>query len=82
MHYIPVTSSALGENNMTDQAANREEKMRNLATKLLFDVGKHGSRFSLYRDAGVPEPVRREDLTLEEAEEILDTWKLRGFQGG
>lgn len=67
---------------MTDQAANREEKMRNLAAQLFFDVEKHGSRFTLYRDMDASEPVRREDLTLEEAEELLDTWKLRGFHGG
>ena len=67
---------------MTDQTANQEEKMRNLAAQLFFDVEKHGAKFTLYRDVDVPEPVRREDLTLEEAEELLDTWKLHGFHGG
>lgn len=67
---------------MTDQAANREEKMRKLAVQLFFDVEQHGSRFTLYRDVDVSKPVRREDLTLEEAEDLLDTWKLRGFHGG
>ena len=67
---------------MPDQAADREEKMRSLAAQLFFDVNKNGSRFTLYRDVDVSEPVRREDLTLEEAEELLDTWKLHGFHGG
>ena len=26
--------------------------------------------------------VRHESLTLDEAEEVLNTWKLRGFHGG
>jgi hypothetical protein len=26
--------------------------------------------------------VDKENLTLEEAEEFLNTWKLRGFHGG
>lgn len=67
---------------MTDRAADREEKMRKLAAQLFFDVEKHGSRYTLYRDVDVPEPARREDLTLEEAETLLDTWKLHGFHGG
>jgi hypothetical protein len=35
--------------------------------------------FSLYREADVSQPVRHDGLTLDEAEEILNTWKLRGF---
>jgi hypothetical protein len=38
-------------------------------------------RFCLYREADVPQPVRHDDLTLDEVEEILSTWKLRGPHG-
>jgi len=60
----------------------RERSMEALAGQLLFRVEKHGPRYSLYRDVDVPSPVRRENLTLDEAEELLNTWKLRGFHGG
>jgi hypothetical protein len=60
----------------------REQAMLELARQLYFSVEKRGSRFSLYRDVDVREPVRREDLTLEKAEELLSTWKMRGFHGG
>lgn len=60
----------------------RERAMHELAAKLLFRVEKHGGRYSLCRDVDVSSPVRREDLTLDEAEELLNTWKMRGFHGG
>jgi hypothetical protein len=60
----------------------RERAMQELAGQLLFRVEKHGERYSLCRDVDVSSPVRRDDLTLEEAEELLNTWKLRGFHGG
>lgn len=60
----------------------RERAMQALAGQLLFHVEKHGSRYSLCRDVDVSAPVRRDGLTLEEAEELLNTWKLRGFHGG
>jgi len=60
----------------------REAHLRALADKLLFTVEKAGDRFSLSRTADVSRPVRREGLTLEQAEELLGTWKLRGLQGG
>ena len=56
--------------------------MLELAQRLYFSIEKRGSRFNLYRDVDVRESVRREDLTLEEAEELLSTWTMRGFQGG
>jgi hypothetical protein len=67
---------------MSDADIDREEAMKELAAKLLFDVRKHGSRFSLSRQAGLSMPFRSENLTLEEAEALLNTWKLRGFHGG
>lgn len=60
----------------------REAELKDLAGRLYFTVTKEGSTFSLYRDVDVSEPVRHDDLTLDEVEEVLNTWKLRGLQGG
>ena len=67
---------------MTDPNIEREHALKELAAQLMFDVQKNGSRFSLRRDAGLSEPFQSDNLTLDEAEEILNTWKLRGFHGG
>jgi len=56
--------------------------MIDLAKQLLFHVEKHGSNYSLRRVADVSAPVEEGNLTLEEAEAFLNTWKLRGFHGG
>ena len=60
----------------------RERTMMELAKRLQFRVEEHGSRYSLRRTADVSAPVEKESLTLEEAEEFFNTWKLRGFHGG
>jgi hypothetical protein len=60
----------------------RTARLQELASKLFFTMKVHASRFSLYRDVDVPEPIRHEDLTLDEVEDILNTWKLRGPHGG
>jgi hypothetical protein len=60
----------------------REQHMRRLASKLLFEVRKQGNRLTLVRSIDVPAPVRHENLSLEAAEELLNTWKLRGLHGG
>jgi hypothetical protein len=67
---------------MSRSDADREQAMKELAKQLLFTVERHGGRFSLCRDADIPNAVRRDNLTLDEAEELLETWKLRGFHGG
>ena len=67
---------------MDDHKVDREQHLRQLAKMLLFTLERQGTRFALRRDADVSNPVRHENLTLEEAEEILNTWKLRGFHGG
>ena len=67
---------------MEGAEAEREQALLDLAARLYFKVEKRGSRFSLFRDVDVRRPVRRDDLTLKEAEELLETWKLRGFHGG
>ena len=67
---------------MTRQGSEREQHLRNLAASLLFDVHKVADRFTLTRSIEVAEPVRHENLTMDEAEEVLNTWKLRGPHGG
>jgi hypothetical protein len=67
---------------MNTQESQREEQLRALASRLLFRLTKVGTRFTLTRDVDVPAPVRHENLTAEEVEEILETWKLRGPHGG
>jgi hypothetical protein len=60
----------------------REDRMRALARQLFFTVEAKRGRFTLIRTADVPRAVREEQLTLSEAEELLETWKLRGPHGG
>jgi hypothetical protein len=60
----------------------RERHLRALADKLLFTVEKRGRGFTLSRTADVSRPIRREGLSLDEAEELLTTWKLRGLLRG
>ena len=67
---------------MTDDDPAREQQLRELAEKLQFTVAKKGSLFTLERTADVSAPVRHEGLTLSDAEEVLNTWKLRGPHGG
>jgi hypothetical protein len=56
--------------------------LRALIDKLLFRVEKSGDRFTLSRTVVVSRQVRHERLTLDEVEELLGTWKLRGLQSG
>ena len=67
---------------MPELESDRERALLDLASRLYFTVEKRGGRYWLYRDVDVKEPVRREDLLLEEAEEVLKTWTMRGFHGG
>jgi hypothetical protein len=55
-----------------------ERHMRQLAHALFFAVEKQGARFTLTRRVDVARPVRHDNLTLEQAEEVLNRWKLRG----
>ena len=59
-----------------------EAKLRSLAERLQFNVEQHGNLFTLTRTADVSRPVVEEGLTLSEAEELLERWKLRGLGGG
>jgi hypothetical protein len=58
----------------------REEAARKLAERLFFTMHKRGELYSLHRDVEVD--VRHENLSLDEVESILETWKLRGPHGG
>jgi hypothetical protein len=56
----------------------REGHLRTLANRLQFTVEKTGDGFTLARVADVSSPVREEHLTIEQAEALLEVWKLRG----
>ncbi len=62
--------------------SDREANFVKLADQLLFTVEKRGERFTLTRTADVSLPVIKRALTLSEAEELLEVWKLRGPHGG
>ena len=66
---------------MHESAGNREGRLREPASKLFFTLKGQGSQFVLCRDVDVPEVVQHHGLTLDEVEDVLNTWKLRG-QGG
>jgi hypothetical protein len=55
-----------------------EGLMRTLANRLEFSVEKAGGLFTLLRTVDVVLPVCEECLTLNQAEQLLQTWKLRG----
>jgi len=65
-----------------DTTSDRESKLKSLADRLQFTIVKAQDRYTLTRTADVPKPVCEEDLTLEQAEDVLETWKLRGPHGG
>jgi hypothetical protein len=65
-----------------EKDVDREARLRELASKLFFTLKHQGSHFALYRDIDVPKIVRHDGLTLDEVEDILNTWKLRGPHGG
>jgi hypothetical protein len=64
--------------NATQERSDREALMRTLAGRLEFAVQKVGDCFTLFRTVDVVPPVCAERLTLNQAEELLQTWKLRG----
>jgi hypothetical protein len=59
-----------------------EANLRSLAERLQFKVEQQGDRFTRTRTADVSRPVVEERLTLSEAHELLERWKLRGLGGG
>ena len=67
---------------LKQSAGEREARLYSLAERLQFSVEKSGDRFTLTRTAEVKRPERQTDLTIEQAEELLGRWKLRGLGGG
>jgi hypothetical protein len=59
---------------MQKNDADREARLRELASKLFFTLKNQGSQFALYRDVDVSKPVRHDGLTLDEVEDILSTF--------
>lgn len=47
---------------MQEKEADREARLREVASKLFFTLKNQGLRFSLYRDVDVPEPIRHDGL--------------------
>ena len=64
--------------NVMQKQNEREAHLRALADLLEFTVEKTGDRFTLTRTADVSPPVCKERLTIDQAEELLEIWKLRG----
>jgi hypothetical protein len=64
------------------ETIHREAHLRELAEELQFSAEKHGDRFTLTRTAGLSRPERQSDLTLDQMEDLLRRWKLRGLGGG
>ena len=56
---------------MHESEANREARLRELASKLFFTLKGQGSQFVLCRDVDVPEVVQHHGLTLDEVEDVL-----------
>jgi hypothetical protein len=65
-----------------ETTSERVSKLKSLADRLQFTLVTTRDRFTLTRTADVSRPVCEEDLTLEQAEDMLETWKLRGPHGG
>ena len=67
---------------MNKNSGDGKRHLRKLAEMLQLTVVKKGSLFTLSRTADVSAPVHHEGLSLAEAEEVLNIWKLRGPHGG
>lgn len=68
--------------NSVKNLTSRERKAKRLADKLFFKLTREAGRYSLCRTVGLSGPAPREDLTLDEVEQELEKWKLRGYHGG
>ena len=67
---------------MEETESDRRARLRELAARLFFRLEEQDSRYTLCRDVDVEKPVRLDGLTLDEVEDVLNTWKLRGPHGG
>jgi hypothetical protein len=79
---LHTAASSLPRAFLPEREADREARLREVASKLFFTLRNQGLRFSLYRDVDVPEPIRHDGLGLDEVEDILNIRKLRGPHGG
>ena len=59
---------------MQENEADCTTRLREPALKLFFTLTAQASRFALYRDVDVSKPVRHHGLTLDEVDDILNTW--------
>jgi hypothetical protein len=57
---------------MQENEADREARLREVASKLFFTLKNQNFRFSLYRDVDVPEPIRHDGLSLDEVEDTAE----------
>jgi hypothetical protein len=60
----------------------REAHLRLLAERMQFRMEGAGGRYTLTRSTDLPRTEREENLTLDQVQDLLDTWKLRGLSGG
>jgi hypothetical protein len=67
---------------MQENEPDRPARLYELASNLFFRMEERDSRYTLFRDVDLDQPVRHDGLTLDEVENILNTWKLRGPHGG
>ena len=65
---------------MANIATDRERAAHHLAERLFFKLEKRGSRYALSRIIGGFDP--KDNLTIEEVEQLLELWKLEGPYGG
>jgi hypothetical protein len=49
---------------------------------MYFKLTRQGDRYSLCRTVGLSGPARRENPSLDEVEQELEKWELRGYHGG
>ena len=75
-------SPIVEQTTIPEDVARRERKAKRLANKLFFKLDRQGNLYSLRRTVAVSGTVLRENLSLDEAERELETWKLRGPHGG
>ena len=60
----------------------REAQLRTLAERLEFRMDGTAGRYTLTRTVDLSRTEREDNLTLDQVEKLLETWKLRGLGGG
>ncbi len=67
---------------ITSRDTEREAQLRTLAERLEFRMDGANGRYTLTRTVDLSRTEREVNLTLDEVEKLLETWKLRGLGGG